>query len=98
MPRLEARDVTMEYLRSRTGSRLLVLDHFSLSVEDGEFVTILGPSGCGKSTFLKIVDGLVGATSGELLLDGVPVDGSAHRRAMVFQDSSLFPWFTVMAN
>jgi NitT/TauT family transport system ATP-binding protein len=88
----------MEYVQTRTGSRLLALDHFTLTVESGEFVTILGPSGCGKSTFLKIVDGLVAATSGELFLDGIAINGSGRHSAMVFQDSALFPWFTVISN
>jgi NitT/TauT family transport system ATP-binding protein len=67
-------------------------------VDDGEFVSILGPSGCGKSTLLRIVDGLVPASSGEVLINGTRVQGSTNHSAMVFQDSSLFPWFSVLDN
>ncbi|MBI2756067.1 MAG: ABC transporter ATP-binding protein [Chloroflexi bacterium] len=98
MAKLEAADVCMEYYQPRTGKRMLAVDRFCLSVDEGEFVSILGPSGCGKSTFIKIVDGLISATAGELRLDGKKITGPGRDRSMVFQDSSLFPWFTVIRN
>ena len=98
MAKLQAIDVRMEYYQPRTNSRLLAIDSFSIAIEEGEFVTIVGPSGCGKSTFLKIVDGLVEPTGGKLLLDGRPISGPGRDRAMVFQDASLFPWYTVLDN
>jgi ABC-type nitrate/sulfonate/bicarbonate transport system ATPase subunit len=98
MPKLQAIDVRMEYYQPRTNSRLLAIDAFSLSIEEGEFVSILGPSGCGKSTFLKIVDGLIAPTAGKLLVDGRTITRPGHDRAMVFQDASLFPWYTVVHN
>lgn len=98
MGRLEALDVCMEYHQARTGNRMLALDRLNLVVEDGSFVSLVGPSGCGKTTFLKIVDGLLTPTSGQLLLDGQPILEPGRERAVVFQDSSLFPWFTVARN
>jgi len=98
MGRLQAIDVCMEYFQERTGSRLSAIDCLNLTIEDGSFVSIVGPSGCGKTTFLKIVDGLLEASSGELLLDGKPIKGPGRERAVVFQDASLFPWFTVERN
>ncbi len=98
MAKLQATDVSMEYYQPRTGDRRLAVDSFSLDVEDGEFVSILGPSGCGKSTFLKIVDGLITATGGQLLLGGQKIVGPGRDRSMVFQDASLFPWYTVIRN
>ena len=98
MAKLEAVGVSMEYYQPRTRARLLAIDNLSLAVDEGEFVSIVGPSGCGKSTFLKIVDGLVPATSGELRLDGRSIRGPGVERAMVFQDASLFPWYTVLRN
>ena len=62
---------------------------------DGEFVTIVGPSGCGKSTFLKIVNGLLPATEGEIQLRS---SAKGREDAMVFQDSALFPWYKVVDN
>jgi NitT/TauT family transport system ATP-binding protein len=96
--KLMANDIRMEYYQPRTGSRLLAIDRLNLGIKEGEFVSIVGPSGCGKTTFLKIVDGLIQSTGGQLFLDGKPITGPGRDRAMVFQDSSLFPWFTVLKN
>jgi len=88
----------MEYYQPRTGGRLLALENVDLSVEEGEFVTIVGPSGCGKTTFINIADGLLKPTAGKILLDGKEVTGPGHDRAMVFQDPCLLPWRTVFKN
>jgi NitT/TauT family transport system ATP-binding protein len=77
---------------------LEVLDDIDLTVETGELVCLVGASGCGKSTILGIVAGLVEATSGEVLLDGEPVDGPGPDRGVVFQSYSLYPWRTVREN
>ena len=65
---------------------------------DGEFVSVVGPSGCGKTTFISVVDGLVAATAGSILVDGKGVTRPGPDRAMVFQDASLLPWRTVLKN
>ena len=65
---------------------------------DGEFVAIVGPSGCGKTTFLSVVDGLIAATGGRVLVDGEVVTRPGPDRAVVFQDASLLPWRTVLGN
>jgi NitT/TauT family transport system ATP-binding protein len=70
----------------------------SLSIGQGEFVSILGPSGCGKSTLLMMVAGLVAPTGGEILLDGKPVLGPRRETSVVFQTPVLFPWRTVLDN
>jgi len=98
MAKLQATDVRMEYYQPRTGSRLLAVDNLSIGVEEGEFVSVLGPSGCGKSTFLKIVDGLIAPTGGQVMLDGRAISRPGPDRAMVFQDAALFPWYTVVHN
>jgi NitT/TauT family transport system ATP-binding protein len=98
MVKLQATDIRMEYYQPRTNGRLLAIESFSIAIEEGEFVSIVGPSGCGKSTFLKIVDGLVAPTGGTLLFDGRTTSGPGQDRAMVFQDASLFPWYTVVNN
>ena len=69
----------------RKGQRTQALLPVDFEVRDNDFVTILGPSGCGKSTLLRIVAGLDHATSGRVLLDGVPVEGPGADRGMVFQ-------------
>lgn len=68
------------------------------SVDEGEFVTIVGPSGCGKTTLFRIIAGLEEPTSGQVLLDGEPIQGPDPERSMVFQEYGLFPWRTVAEN
>ena len=71
----------------------------SLSVEAGEFCTIIGPSGCGKSTLLGMLGGLVPADAGRVTIAGHAVNGPDPRTvATVFQDPGLFPWRTVVDN
>jgi NitT/TauT family transport system ATP-binding protein len=77
---------------------LLVLDGIDLSVNEGELVAIVGPSGCGKTSFLAAVDGLVKPNSGEIRVGGKLISGPGPDRAMVFQQDSLFPWYTVLKN
>lgn len=96
--KLQATGLRMEYYQPRTGGRLLALDNVNLSVEEGEFVTIVGPSGCGKTTFINIADGLLKPTGGKIILDGKEVKGPGTDRAMVFQDPCLLPWRTVLKN
>jgi NitT/TauT family transport system ATP-binding protein len=96
--KLEAQDVRLEYYLPRTNTRLLALAGVDLTIRDGEFVSIVGPSGCGKTTFLSIVDGLIAATAGRVLIDGTPVTRPGPDRAVVFQDASLLPWRTVLGN
>jgi NitT/TauT family transport system ATP-binding protein len=91
------RDICLSY-RTQDGERLLALDDINLEVRAGEFVCIVGPSGCGKSTLLHLVAGLQAATSGEILVDGKPVQGPGTDRILIFQDHGLFPWLTVGQN
>jgi NitT/TauT family transport system ATP-binding protein len=92
---LSARGVRMEYRDRASDARLVAIEGMDLDVSDGEFVSLLGPSGCGKSTFLKIVNGLLKATAGEIRLRST---GKGREDAMVFQDAALFPWYSVLDN
>jgi NitT/TauT family transport system ATP-binding protein len=78
--------------------RMQAVSDLSLQVYPGEFVSLIGPSGCGKSTVLNALAGFLVPTSGEVLLDGAPIDGPGAERGMVFQQYSLFPWKTVREN
>lgn len=69
-----------------------------LTVEKGEFVSLVGPSGCGKSTLLRIVAGLTKPTTGTATLDGKPITGAGPERGLAFQKPTLFPWLTVEQN
>ncbi len=75
-----------------------VLRDVSLSIEKGEFVSIIGHSGCGKSTLLNLVAGLTQVTSGAILLEEREVNEPGPDRAVVFQNHSLLPWLTVYEN
>ena len=77
---------------------LEALRGIDVAVETGEFISVVGPSGCGKTTFLRIVAGLEPATSGTILLDDQPLKGPGSDRGFVFQNDSLLPWRTVLAN
>jgi NitT/TauT family transport system ATP-binding protein len=96
--KLESANVRLGYYNERMRRRLQVLDGIDLKVFEGELVAIVGPSGCGKSTFMNAVDGLAKPNSGEIRVDGRPVSSPGPDRAMVFQQDSLFPWYTVERN
>jgi NitT/TauT family transport system ATP-binding protein len=74
------------------------LDSINVDFPRGELTSLLGPSGCGKTTLLKIIAGLLPATSGEVRVNGKPVSGPGPERAFVFQDFALMPWATVLRN
>ena len=75
-----------------------MLKDVSLSVEQGEYVSIIGHSGCGKTTLLNIVAGLTPVTRGAVLLENQEVNEPGPDRAVVFQNHSLLPWLTVYDN
>jgi nitrate/nitrite transport system ATP-binding protein len=75
-----------------------VLERASLSVDEGEFVSIVGFMGCGKSTFLNVIAGLVTPDAGEVRFGGVPARGMRDGAAIVFQNYSLLPWFSALEN
>jgi NitT/TauT family transport system ATP-binding protein len=96
MALLELKQVSKSYPHAK--GNLRVLNEMSFSVERGEFIAIVGPSGCGKSTLLRIINGIVPATSGQVLYSGQQVDGINPECAMVFQSFALLPWLSVKAN
>jgi NitT/TauT family transport system ATP-binding protein len=84
-------------------SKVHAVGDLTFNVVAGEFVCIVGPSGCGKTTLLKVLCGLLPATSGTAVVDGTRVDGShgpPDTLALVFQEytRSLLPWMSVEAN
>lgn len=77
----------------------VVLENLNLSVDSGEFITMVGASGCGKSTFLRLLLGQEAPSRGELLLDGKPLAAEpGPDRGVVFQRYSVFPHLTVLGN
>ncbi len=75
-----------------------VLQDISLLVRAGQFVCIVGPSGSGKTSLLRLIDGLLRPTRGEVLIDGGVVAGPGPNRGFVFQSDRLLPWRTVVGN
>jgi len=89
-------EVSMRF-QTREGT-ITAVDRVSLSIERGEFVSIIGPSGCGKSTLFNILGGLVGGYDGTVSVAGETVSGPHPAIGMVFQEESTFPWRTVIDN
>jgi NitT/TauT family transport system ATP-binding protein len=94
--KLQTHNVGM--LFTRREQQIEVLRDVSIQVEAGQFISIVGASGCGKTTLLRIIDGLVSPTSGEVSVDGRTVSGPGPDRGFVFQQDALFPWRTVLDN
>lgn len=104
---LSIRDVTKVFtgkrdifsrLSGKTSRDFVAIENISLDIEPNTFVSIIGPSGCGKSTLLNMVAGLSEVTEGEILLNGLPIQGPGPDRGMVFQNYALMPWMTVEEN
>jgi len=74
------------------------LRDINLSINQGEFVTLIGHSGCGKSTLLNLIAGLLKPTSGVLLCDRREINAPGPERAVVFQNHSLLPWLSCAEN
>lgn len=83
---------------SKNYGEVEALKNLSLDFPSGQLTSLLGPSGCGKTTLLKIIGGLLEATSGEVEIDGKKVTGPGPDRAFVFQDFALLPWANVIRN
>ncbi|MBD3885180.1 ABC transporter ATP-binding protein [Phormidium tenue FACHB-886] len=92
--------LVLEEIVHRFGE-MIALKNINLSIQPGEFVSLLGPSGCGKTTLLRIISGFLKPSSGKILLDGRSVESlSASERGVgiVFQNYALFPHMTVWDN
>jgi NitT/TauT family transport system ATP-binding protein len=87
-----------KHFATPSGSLLSAVDRVSLTVHDGEFISIIGPSGCGKTTLLNMIAGFEHASSGTITLDGRPVTGPGAERGVIFQEYGIFPWLSVRDN
>lgn len=102
MPKIELRNITKKF-----GGTFTAVDNLTITIEDGDFVTLLGPSGCGKTTTLRQIAGLETPTSGEILIDGevvyssekmIDVSPSKRNCGFLFQNYALWPHMTVKQN
>ncbi|WP_101297289.1 ABC transporter ATP-binding protein [Halegenticoccus soli] len=96
---LEIDNVSKTYgLGDDRTSTVKALDSVDMTIDRGEFVSIIGPTGCGKSTLFELIGGLVEPTEGRIRIEGDPVTGPDPRIGMVFQSHSTFPWLSVLQN
>ena len=90
-------DIVVNF-RLADGSSYPAIARASLSVANGEFVSIVGPTGCGKTTLLNITAGLVAPSSGRVEIFGAPLAGLNRQAGYLFQAEALFPWKTALEN
>lgn len=103
MSKIVVEGLSKLYRKAGTGKRgapqeVEALRNVNLTIQAGEFLSLIGPSGCGKTTLLKIIAGLLPYDGGKLLIDGKPEHGPSRKKAMVFQNFGLFPWRSILAN
>ena len=93
---VELEQVTLSY--GRGDKQIHALGLTDLQIKNGDFVALVGPSGCGKSTILKLVTGLIQATSGYVYVAGREVGAAPVRVGMAFQNPTMLPWLSVRDN
>ena len=98
-PALDLRGIRCTFVsKDAPGQRYTAVQDVSLSVGDGEFVSVVGPTGCGKSTLLNVAAGLLAPSSGTVQVFGQPLAGINARAGYMFQSESLMPWRTALRN
>jgi NitT/TauT family transport system ATP-binding protein len=93
---VELENVTLTY--GRGDKQIVALGQTDLRINQGDFVALVGPSGCGKSTILKLVTGLLTASTGYVYVAGREVGAEQVRVGMAFQNPTMLPWLTVRDN
>ncbi len=98
VPKISFAGIQKRYPGKGGTAGTLALDSFNFEFAPAEIVSIVGPTGCGKSTALNVLAGFEEPSAGSVRVDGKEVDGPGSDRGVVFQQPSLFPWLTVLAN
>ena len=98
VPKIQLRDLQLEYVNEERGERHLAVDGIDLDIYSNEFLCLVGPSGCGKSTILASIAGFLPPTGGEILMNGGRVTKPGADRGVVFQEYALLPWLRVIDN
>ena len=98
-PALQLQGIACTFVsRDDPGQRYTAVRDVTLTVGDGEFVSVVGPTGCGKSTLLNVGAGLLAPSSGTVQVFGQPLEGINQRAGYMFQTESLMPWRTALGN
>jgi NitT/TauT family transport system ATP-binding protein len=96
---LELRGVSCTFIsKDDPGQRYTAVKDVDLTVQAGEFVSVVGPTGCGKSTLLNVAAGLLQTSTGTVKVFGEPLEGVNRRAGYMFQQDSLMPWRTAESN
>lgn len=103
MPELSSQTTLVEFKNvcksyGEGNQRASILKDINLEIKEGEFIAIVGFSGSGKTTLISLLAGLISPDSGEILKNGIPIQGPGPDRGVVFQNYSLMPWLTVYDN
>lgn len=96
MTQIELKDVRLSYFTMKQETE--ALRNVNISIEAGEFISIVGPSGCGKSTLLSLVSGMVKPTGGKVCIDGKEVVGTSPKVGYMLQHDHLFEWRDILSN
>ena len=98
-PALQLQGIACTFVsRDDPSQRYTAVRDVTLTVGDGEFVSVVGPTGCGKSTLLNVGAGLLAPSSGTVTVFGQPLEGINKRAGYMFQTESLMPWRTALGN
>jgi NitT/TauT family transport system ATP-binding protein len=96
-PFVRVENVAKRYA-SRSGEGINAIEQVSLDIPRGSFISLVGPSGCGKSTLLKMIGRLLPPSSGRIVFHGIRKTEARPPLGVVFQESLLLPWRTILAN
>ena len=94
--KLKIENISMEF--HEKGTVTPVFKNINLGIKNNEFFCVVGPSGCGKTTMIRIIAGLLEASSGNILIDGKISNKADSNKGVVFQADAVFPWKTVLGN
>jgi NitT/TauT family transport system ATP-binding protein len=97
-PKISFAGVQKRYPGKGQAQGTLALDSFNFDFAPSEIVSIVGPTGCGKTTAMNVLAGFEQPSAGTVSVDGNPIHAPGSDRGVVFQQSTLFPWMTVLAN
>ncbi len=98
MHHVTIKNVEKTFSNKEEKTSFTVFNDINLTINKGEFLSLLGPSGCGKSTLLNIIAGLDKATNGVVTVGSKEIHGPGPDRGVVFQEAALMPWLTVLEN